>query len=68
MAGADYYSCDICGRKTFYDSDLNYDRGENENPETHHLWPDGNVGWMVVICKDCATGCDVLIKSKGGTK
>lgn len=26
----------------------------NINPDTKHPWPDGNVGDMAVICKDCA--------------
>lgn len=59
MAAADYYLCDVCGCKTFYDAQLSYGEGinsviENENPFTKHPWPDGDVGWMVVICKDCA--------------
>jgi len=43
--------------KTFYDSVLHYDEIEeeaNKNPETDHPWPDGNVGWMVVLCRECA--------------
>jgi len=59
MAYADYYLCDVCGEKTFYDANLNYnsDFGEesyNENPITKHRWPDGYVGSMAVICKVCA--------------
>lgn len=55
MAGADYYSCDVCGCKTFYDANLDYDPPiENRNPETEHAWPNGNVGDMAVICKECA--------------
>ena len=38
MAGADYYSCDKCGRKTFYDAEVNY----------------GGLGSMVALCEDCA--------------
>jgi len=54
MAGCDYYSCDGCGCKTFYDSELSYDDG-NENSETHHPLPNGNVGYMKVLCKECAS-------------
>ena len=25
MAAADYYGCDLCGSKTFYDAELDYD-------------------------------------------
>lgn len=39
MAAADYYLCDVCGCKTFYDSDVDY--GDR-------------VGEMVVICSECA--------------
>ena len=58
MAGIDYYSCDMCKAKTFYDAGLNYrtpsgDR-ENFHPVTHKIWPAGNVGWMTVLCRDCA--------------
>lgn len=53
MAAADYYLCDRCGCKTFYDANLNYD-GDSCNPVTQHRWPEGNVGWMIVICNTCA--------------
>ena len=58
MAGADYYSCDLCGRKTFYDAELQYeawrDNGKrNSNPVTGHPWPIG-AGAMAVLCVDCA--------------
>ena len=60
MAGADYYSCDVCKCKTFYDAALRYDwrstdaDGRNFNPETGKRWPNGNVGYMLVLCKECA--------------
>lgn len=31
MAGCDYRSCDVCGRKAFYDANLNYERGDPDN-------------------------------------
>jgi len=52
MAGCDYYSCDVCGRKTFYDAELSY-YGDAENPVTHHPWPNG-AGAMIVLCTECA--------------
>ena len=56
MAWADYYSCDICRCKTFYDAVLRYGRDDEENRNliTGHPWPAGNVGAMIVICKECA--------------
>ena len=51
MAAADYRSCDICGSKTFYDSNLGYDFNVRR--------PDGDLGlpglgdWAV-ICVKCA--------------
>lgn len=63
MAGCDYYLCDICGCETFYDVELYGYRGpENMNPNTGHLWPDGDVGDMSVICKDCAKTHRIEIK------
>ena len=52
MALADYYLCDVCGGKTFYDAELSYDR-DNANPRTGHPWPDA-VGDMAVLCEGCA--------------
>jgi hypothetical protein len=51
MALADYRLCDACGRKTFYDANLNYNFDE--------LFPDGSpkldyLGDWCVICEDCA--------------
>ena len=66
MAGGDYYSCDLCGSKTFYDANLSYyEFGEpNENPVTGHPWPDGNVGEMAVLCKECIKTHEIIIKQK----
>ena len=48
MSGADYYSCDVCWCKTFYDADLNYE----EDGDFNYVLP--RVGEMKVICKECA--------------
>jgi hypothetical protein len=48
MAGCDYYSCDICGCKTFYDAEVDYESGNR-------------VGAMKCICKDCAKRYDLII-------
>lgn len=55
MAAADYYSCDLCGRKTFYDANLPYDE-EGDLP---------GVGVLVCICTDCAKTHSVLTSPKG---
>lgn len=51
MAASDYRSCDVCGAKTFYDANLDY-----EKPDADHgneWWLHG-VGDWVVICPKCA--------------
>lgn len=58
MALADFYLCDCCGSKTFYDANLNYDDwddgdGAGQNPRTGRPWPNGNIGWMFVLCHEC---------------
>ena len=40
MASGEYYHCDVCGAKTFYDADID--------------WEVENVGSMKVICDACA--------------
>ena len=57
MAICDYYLCDICSRKTFYDAELCY--------KDVHL-PVG-VGNMAVICEDCALTHEVKILKKDET-
>lgn len=51
MASADYWLCDVCGNKSFYDAQLNYD-GERERPDGRML-PQG-AGDMVAICVGCS--------------
>lgn len=63
MAYADYYLCDLCECKTFYDSNLDFD-DDLQNPGTGHPWPNGNVGWMVVLCRDCASTHKVIVTPK----
>ena len=53
MAAADYYLCDACGCKTFYDANLPH--GYYGEPRKSWKWPDGNVGFMLVLCEECAT-------------
>lgn len=59
MAMADYYLCDVCGGKAFYDSNLNYDL-DNIDPVTGK-YPLEYVGDMAVICKMCAKTHRVVI-------
>jgi hypothetical protein len=63
MALADYYLCDVCECKTFYDAVCEFDQ-YNQNPNTGHPWPNGDVGYMVVLCKDCAATHSVTITEK----
>ncbi len=61
MALSDYYLCDICEGKCFYDSNLNWEFSEKNSPI-----PDDqcvrdqpgrkldNCGDMACICLDCA--------------
>ena len=63
MAGADYRSCDICGSKTFYDADLQYDKVDASHPavrgEGYNL---GYLGDWKVICHKCAETNEVVIQ------
>lgn len=49
MAASDYRLCDICGRKTFYDAELNYEKPSEAAP--HGLW---NLGDWSVLCLECS--------------
>ena len=53
MAGCDYYACDRCGGKTFYDAELDYPSPEFNSPEVPKLLPKG-AGEMLVLCPECA--------------
>ncbi|PHS59660.1 MAG: hypothetical protein COB03_02125 [Alteromonas sp.] len=62
MAAADYYLCDKCSRKAFYDANLNYDfdRGTAKDGSFKLDY----VGDMAVLCDDCAEGYEVVIQPK----
>ena len=51
MAYADYYLCDMCGEKCFYDANIDWD--------CQHL------GDMVAICKECAKTHKTVIRLRG---
>ena len=62
MALADYRLCDICGNKTFYDANLNYDF---DDPELKGKdWPLVGLGDWVVICKECAKTHVCVVKKR----
>jgi len=56
MAMADYYLCDVCECKTFYNAELYYEHDENGED----VLP--GVGDMKVICKPCAATHRVVIE------
>ena len=49
MASCDYKSCDICGRKTFYDANLHYDFEEHNKITGLY-----NTGDMKALCESCS--------------
>lgn len=60
MALADYYLCDRCSAKTFYDAELDYPTGL-EALHMEKMWPTG-VGCMKVLCRECAKNNVVIIR------
>ena len=62
MASSDYYLCDVCNQKAFYDANLNYDF-DNVNPFTGALKLD-YVGEMKVICIECSKIHKITIETK----
>lgn len=59
MAMADYYLCDVCGGKCFYDANLNYER----DPVTDELKLD-YVGQMAAICDECVKTHCILVTAR----
>lgn len=52
MAGSDYYRCDRCDRKAFYDANIDYNEAG---------FP-GYVGDMKALCAECAKTHEVVIR------
>lgn len=50
MAGADYLSCDVCGCKTIYDAEVNYEYA--------------NCRDIAALCKDCEKTHRIVIQIK----
>lgn len=62
MAMADYYLCDVCSQKAFYDSNLDYDF---DAPVDYGCGSKlGWVGDMAAICDQCAKTHIVVILAK----
>lgn len=61
MALADYYLCDVCGGKCFYDAELNWE-ADDETGE----WSLDRMGDMAAICERCAETYEVTIRLKEG--
>ncbi len=54
MAFSDYYCCDVCGAKAFYDANLNYDFDSAPSVEYGCNRKLDYVGDMAVICDECS--------------
>lgn len=53
MAMADYYLCDVCGGKAFYDANIS-DQRYTGRFDPDEFDPDWGVVEMKVLCPDCA--------------
>jgi hypothetical protein len=70
MAFADYYQCDVCGAKCFYEAGMNWEQKTRRNPiPDEHLVRGLSAkldfcGDMKAICRDCAKThvCQVVEK------
>jgi hypothetical protein len=70
MALADYYLCDVCGCKCFYDSNLNWEWPTKDNPiPAEELVKDTNLkldycGDMAAICRKCSMTHEIKVELK----
>lgn len=70
MAAGDYYSCDVCGSKCFYDANLNYEWPDKKNPiPTEEMMLGINCkldycGDMAAICRDCRSTHEIVVREK----
>lgn len=62
MALADYKLCDVCGRKTYYDANLNFDLGDR-GPDGFPV-PDG-AGDLAALCRECVKTHEIVIATRG---
>lgn len=58
MALADYYLCDVCEGRTFYDASLDY----RETPEGKWL-PEGAAD-IAALCSNCAKTHEIAVRRK----
>lgn len=79
MAASDYYLCDVCGSKCFYDANLNYETPDSDGngdwgePITDELIRGRGVkldycGDMACICLDCSSSYEVIVQPIGGAQ
>lgn len=76
MAAGDYYSCDVCGRKCFYDANLNYERPDKNGNDSwgYHIPADEMMlgtnckldycGDIAAICRDCRATHEIVVREK----
>ena len=62
MALADYWLCDVCSAKTFYDAELNYDKGDIRREDPRQM-PYG-AGDIACICRKCAETHVVVVMQR----
>lgn len=62
MGGSNYFYCAKCDRKAVY-TDGNEEEN-NVDVETGDPLPDGNVGRMVLLCKECAKKYTIRIEDR----
>lgn len=77
MATADYYLCDVCNGKCFYDSNLNYEFPDKEGNDSFGDKIDpsemvkgrgfklGYLGDIAAICHECAKTHEVVVRKIG---
>jgi len=57
MSKIDYRCCDVCGSKTYYDAELNWDY--KNYPDTGFQY----LGESKVLCRDCSKTHKVVIET-----
>ena len=65
MALMDYYQCDVCGGKTFYDAHVEYEY-PGGSYEGFDIPARKAVGSMKVICPECAESHEVVVRALSG--
>ncbi|EKA8140893.1 hypothetical protein WMR50_006640 [Pseudomonas aeruginosa] len=76
MAAGDYYSCDVCGSKCFYDANLNYERPDKNGNDSwgHPIQAEEMMlgknckldycGDMAALCRDCLVTHEIVVREK----